>query len=241
MAPKPEKKPGGGGDTPSSSRGPVKTMASGAARPAGTDGSDHAYRQTVDERACPGLLVLWTRGLSCCSPTTPAGYKHTADARSRLTAACGFQMQLGFIALVWGLLVPWLVGRTMAQPLPVATAATAILCSSYGIKLAGGVTNAGRLERYQKMTRSALFVCTLTLGLPRVSGVPPNPAVNVVARLAARWLGVTREKALPLARGFDTALDCALGCAALRSWSRARGLRRAMEAPRQLKPREKLT
>ena len=103
------------------------------------------------------------------------------------------------------------------------------------------MTNAARLERYQKMTRSALFVCALTLGLPRVSGVPSNPAVNVAARLAARWVGVSRDTGLSLSRGFDTSLNCVLGWAALRSWSRARGLRRAMEAPRPLKPREKTT
>jgi hypothetical protein len=146
-------------------------------------------------------------------------------------------MRMGFIAVVWGLLVPWLIGRRMAMPLPIAGAATALLCSSYGFKIAGGVASNSKLERYQKMTRSALYVCTLSIVMPRASGVPHNPAVSVAAELGSRYLGMHSQQAQSLSRGFDMALEGALATAAITCWSRARALRRAMETSAKVKPK----
>lgn len=75
--------------------------------------------------------------------------------KAKLAAVCRAHLTLAFVALAWAVAVPLMLGKTTV-PLPCATAATALFCAGSGNSCAGGRVTGAQLEKYLKLTRSAI-------------------------------------------------------------------------------------
>jgi len=221
------------------SAGGVKQRGAQAAatgpRPAGTDGSDHAFRQTIDER-----------------------YQRSASARARLKAVSVVQLRLACVSLMWALAVPWALRKT-AVPLPCATAATSLFAAFAGAG-AAEATSVAALEKFAKVARSALYVVRRALStwsrrplltpcvtplrcaqaglafvLPRYAKVPGNPATLAFARWLAKKSALSGDAAEAACVAFDNALEASLALLPLMQWYYVAAVRAAIEYKRKSK------